>query len=88
MQAGATIEVEPVAQQPDPEYKPEMFTNKFTKRSDVGKNPIYNLTSLGVEAANGKLPKIESLQDLLKNSSEYVGERVEKVQDAPKYWAQ
>lgn len=61
MQSGATIDVETIASKPSPEYKPEMFDNKFVKRSDVGKNPIYNLTSIGVEAANGKLPKIESL---------------------------
>lgn len=85
---GATIDVEPVTTKPAPEYKPEVFDNKFVKRSDVGKNPLYNLASIGVEARNGKLPKIESLQDLLKNTNEFVSDRVEKVRDDPKYWVQ
>ena len=75
----ATIDVESVAAKPEVEYKPEIFKNEFVKKSDVTKNPFYTLSSIGVEAKNGKLPKIESLQDLLKNSSEYLQERVKKV---------
>lgn len=85
--SAAAIEVEPTASRPDPDYKPQIFENKFVKRSEVEKNPIYNLTSIGVEAVNGKLPKIENLQDLLKNSTDYLQPRIEKARDAPKYWA-
>ena len=56
---GVTIDAEPAAA-PKKEYKPEMFGNKFVKKSDISKNPIYNIASIGVEAKNGKLPKIES----------------------------
>lgn len=90
MQAGVTIDAEPMEATPAPkkEYKPEMFGNKYIKKSDVSKNPVFNIASIGVEAKNGKLPKIESLQELITNSNEYIKDRVEKVREDPQYWIQ
>ena len=65
-----------------------MFGNKYVKKSDVSKNPIFNIASIGVEAKNGKLPKIESLQELVTNSNEFIKDRVDKVRNDPQYWIQ
>ena len=59
MQATLETETAPAAV-PKKEYNPEMFDNKYVKKSDVSKNPIYNISSIAVEAKNGKVPKIES----------------------------
>ena len=65
-----------------------MFDNKYVKKSDVSKNPIYNISSIAVEAKNGKVPKIESFQELLTNSNDFIQNRVEKIRDDPQYWIQ
>ena len=55
----ATIEAEvvdkttPMEKKP---YNPKMFENKYVKKSDISKNPIYNLASIGLDAKNGKVP--------------------------------
>jgi len=41
MQATETVDVEPMASKKA--YEPEMFGNKYVKKSDVSKNPIFNL---------------------------------------------
>jgi len=45
MQATDTIDVEPMASGAvtKKQYDPEMFGNKYVKKSDVSKNPIFNL---------------------------------------------
>jgi len=45
MQATDTIDVEPMASgaATKKQYDPEMFGNKYVKKSDVSKNPIFNL---------------------------------------------
>lgn len=91
MQASsATIDIDTAPSESNPkiEYEPKMFGNKFIKKNDISKNPIYNLASIGIEARNGKLPKIESFQELLTNSNEYIQDRIEKVRQDPQYWIQ
>lgn len=86
----STIDVEVVNQTSVEKkaYNPKMFENKYVKKSDIQKNPLYNLASIGLEAKNGKVPQIESFQELITNSNEFLKDRIDKVRDDPKYWIQ
>ena len=86
----STLDAEVIDQTPTEKkaYNPKMFENKYMNKSDIQKNPFYNLATIGLEAKNGKVPQIESFQELISNSNEYLKDRIDKVRDDPKYWIQ
>ena len=65
MRAQAVIDVES-ASDPKKEvaFNPEKIINKFIEKSQADKNPLFNAVSIGIDAANGKLPKQETLKEL------------------------
>ena len=85
MQASANvIETE---SKPSVEFNPEKIINKYIEKAKVETNPVYNGLSLAIDAANGKRPKREEVQDLFKNTREFIEERREKVRENPRLWA-